>query len=130
MIFPELCHSLGEGESSFTRPDWGMDNTGPDHDWREHACLRVQFVLAGRHGLRAVFAPTTEFRAFWDTLSGDVLAARRDPSVVAAIAGLRRAEHPPWAPALGEALAATAAIAAQAARLAAVDHPPPLWSAV
>ena len=61
MIFHELCHSLVEGEESFARADWGMDNTGPDHDWREHACLRVQWVLTGRHGLRAVFAPTTEF---------------------------------------------------------------------
>src|SRR5262245_56025511 len=134
MIFPELCHSLGEGESSFTRPDWGMDNTGPDHDWREHACLRVQWVLAGRHGLRAVLAPTTEFRAFWDALSGDVLADRGDRSVAAAIAGLRRVDQPPWAPALGDALAATARIAAEAARFAtaaAADRDPPsLWRTV
>jgi hypothetical protein len=132
MIFHELCHSLVEGEAAFARPDWGMDNTGPDHDWREHACLRAQWVLAGRHGLRAVLAPTTEFRAFWDTLAGDVLADRRDRSVVAAIAAVRRAEHPPWAPALGEALAATARIAAEAARFAADTRDPvapPLWRA-
>lgn len=110
MIFHELCHSLVEGEPAFARPDWGMDNTGPDHDWREHACLRVQWVLAGRHGLGAVFAPTTEFRAFWDQLAGDVLAERSDPSVQAAIAGLRRVTQPPWAPALEQALAATAQI--------------------
>jgi Putative zinc- or iron-chelating domain len=128
MIFHELCHSLVEGEDSFARPDWGMDNTGPDHDWREHACLRTQWVLAGRHGLRDVFAPTTEFRAFWDGLGGDVLADRRDRSVVAAIAAIRRAEHPPWAPWLGDALAATARIAAEAARFATgAATPPPLW---
>ncbi|HEY0477129.1 MAG TPA: YkgJ family cysteine cluster protein [Kofleriaceae bacterium] len=132
MIFHELCHSLVEGEAAFARPDWGMDNTGPDHDWREHACLRVQWLLAGRHGLRALLAPTTEFRAFWDRLSGDVLADRADPSVQAAIAGLRRAGLPPWAPALGEALAATVQIAQVVARFA----PPhgagarPLWSGV
>jgi hypothetical protein len=130
MVFHELCHSLVEGEASFARPDWGMDNTGPDHDWREHACLRVQWVLCGRHGLRAVFAPTTEFRAFWDTLSGDVLADRTDPSVQAAIAALRRAAQPPWAPALGEALAATARIAAEAARFATAITPPVLWLGV
>jgi hypothetical protein len=112
MIFHELCHSLVEGEQSFTRADWGMDNTGPDHDWREHACLRVQWVLAGRHGLHTLFAPTTDFRvAFWDRLSGNVLADRTERSVVAAIAALRRADHPPWGPALGEALAASAQIA-------------------
>ncbi len=125
MIFHELCHSLVEGEQSFSAPDWGMDNTGPDHDWREHACLRVQWVLTGRHGLRALFAPTTDFRAsFWDGLSGDVLADRTDPSVQSAIAGLRRAEHSPWAPALTDALLATARIAAEAARFAAPQRAP------
>jgi hypothetical protein len=136
MIFHELCHSLVEGEAAFARPDWGMDNTGPDHDWREHACLRLQWVLAGRHGLRALLAPTTDFRAFWDRLGGDVLADRADVSVQAAIAGLRRVEHPPWAPALDEALAATAQIAAAAARFAsageaaAAGGPRSLWLGV
>jgi hypothetical protein len=128
MIFHELCHSLVEGEESFGKPDWGMDNTGPDHDWREHACLRLQWVLTGRHGLRVLFAPTTDFRAFWDRLSGDVLADRTDRSVQAAILGLRRAELPPWAPALGEALAATARIAQEAARFG--GEPDVLWRGV
>ena len=118
MIFHELCHSLVEGEAAFARPDWGMDNTAPDHDWREHACLRLQWVLAGRHGLRGLFAPTTEFRAFWDGLAGDVLAERADPSVPAAILGLGRVGRSPWAPALEDALAATAQIARVAARFA------------
>ena len=85
MIFHELCHSLIEGEDSFGKPDWGMDNTGPDQreaspegdNWREHACLRLQWVLTGRYGLRTLFAPTTDFRAFWDQLSGDVLLDSR-----------------------------------------------------
>lgn len=129
MIFHELCHSLVEGEESFAAPDWGMDNTGPDHDWREHACLRVQWVLTGRHGLRVLFAPTTDFRAFWDRLSDEVLADRTDRSVQTAIGALRRAEQPPWGPALGEALAATARIAREAAQLAAGDRDM-LWSGV
>jgi hypothetical protein len=116
MIFHELCHSLVEGEAAFARPDWGMDNTGPDHDWREHACLRVQWILAGRHGLRGLFAPTTDFRAFWDRLDGDVLADRPTLSVQAAIAALHRVARPPWAPALTDALAATAEIAQVTAR--------------
>jgi len=128
MIFHELCHSLVEGEASFEVPDWGMDNTGPDHDWREHACLRVQWVLTGRHGLRGLFAPTTDFRAFWDTLSGDVLADRTERSVQAAIAALQRASTPPWGPALGEALVATARITGEAARFA--TTPDALWSGV
>jgi hypothetical protein len=124
MIFHELCHSLVEGEESFGRPDWGMDNTGPDHDWREHACLRTQWVLAGRHGLRGLFAPTTDFRAFWDSLSGDVLADRTDPSVQGAIAAIRRAALPPWGPALDEALVATERIAEETRRFA---EPATLW---
>lgn len=134
MIFHELCHSLVEGEHSFARPDWGMEPTasgGPDQDWREHACLRTQYVLTGRHGLRGLFAPTTDFRAFWDTLSGDVLAGRTDRSVQAAIAALRRVDKPPWAPALAEALEATARIAqssqpfADAGTLWSTIAPPP-----
>lgn len=125
MIFHELCHSLVEGEGAFAAPDWGMDNTGPDHDWREHACLRAQWVLTGLYGLRGVFAPTTDFRAFWDTLAGDVLADRADRATRAAITAIRRADQPPWAPALHDALAATARIAAAVAPTAAA---PSLWA--
>ena len=128
MIFHELCHSLVEGEDSFQAADWGMDNTGPDHDWREHACLRTQWVLTGRHGLRGLFAPTTDFRAFWNTLSGDVLADRTDPSVQRAIAALRRADKAPWAPALHEALVATAQIAAAAHGF--TTDSTPLWATI
>lgn len=133
MIFHELCHSLVEGEDSFTAPDWGMDNTGPEHDYREHACLRVQWVLTGRHGLRTVFAPTTDFRAFWNTLSGDVLADRTDPSVQLAIAALRRATKPPWGPAFDEALVASGRIAALTAPFSTRPAPgelAPLWAGV
>jgi len=125
MIFHELCHSLVEGEDSFRAADWGMDNTGPDHDWREHACLRTQWVLTGRHGLRGVFAPTTDFRAFWDQLSGDVLADRDDRSVQAAIAAVRRADKHPWAPALPRALEASRRVAEAARSFAIGDS---LWT--
>lgn len=118
MIFHELCHSLVEGPDSFARADWGFTN-GPDEAWREHACLRTQWVLAGRHGLRTLFAPTTDFRTtFWNTLSGDVLADRTDRSTIAAIHAVNRAAKHPWAPALDEALRATAQIAAATAPFA------------
>jgi hypothetical protein len=128
MIFHELCHSLVEGTSSFKRADWGMDNISDGDHWREHACLRLQRVLSGRHGLHRIFAPTTDFRAFWDALPADPLADRGDRSVVAAIRGLERVEEPPWSPALGEALAATARIAGEL-RAIAGDAPPDdsLW---
>jgi hypothetical protein len=117
MIFHELCHSLVQGLESFDRPDWGLENVDDGDAWREHACLRLQAVLAGRHGLRRFLAPTTDYRGFYDALPADPLAPRRDPSVVAAVLGLQRAEDPPWAPALAEALAATAAVAGAVAAL-------------
>jgi Fe-S-cluster containining protein len=115
MIFHEICHSLVEGEASFGQADWGIDNTGTDHEWREHACLRTQWVLAGRHGLRALLAPTTDFRVIWDALDGALLADRADLSVQRAIVAIGRAGKPPWAPALDEALAATARMAREVA---------------
>lgn len=117
MIFHEICHSLVEGEAAFAKPDWGIDNTGTDHEWREHACLRTQWVLAGRHGLRAVMAPTTDFRAVWDTFDGKLLEDRADLAVQAAIVAIGRAGKHPWAPALPEALEATARLAREVAGL-------------
>jgi Fe-S-cluster containining protein len=131
MIFHELCHSLVQGEGSFARADWGMDNIGDGDVWREYACLRLQAHLAARHGLRGLFAPTTDWRAFWDALPADPLADRSDPTVAAAIRGLHRADLPPWAPALGDALAATARIAAAVPRRSVdVGALPSLWSTV
>jgi hypothetical protein len=115
MVFHELCHSLVEGSGSFERRDWGLDNESTRDVPREHACLRVQAFLAQRHGLRRVLAPTTDFRAFYDALPVDPLSPRTEGTVVLAIAGLSRAERPPWAPHLSDALAATRAIAERAA---------------
>ncbi len=119
MIFHELCHSLVQGEPSFGQSDWGLDNETDRDAWREHATLRLQRVLAARYGLGAFFAPTTDYRTFWDALPEDPLADRTDRSVVHAIAGLRRVGHPPWGPAVEDALAATAAIVAAASPFAA-----------
>ncbi len=128
MIFHELCHSLIQGEDSFAVRDWGLDNESLRDVWRENACLRLQAVLAGRHGLRRLFAPTTDSRtAFWDHLPADPLADRTSVEVQHALLGLARAEKPPWAPALGEALAATATLAALASPGAPADS---LWSVV
>lgn len=135
MIFHELCHALVEGPESFARPDWGLDNTGTRDVAREHACLRTQAALAGRHGLRALLAPTTDFRVFYDRLSEDPLAATgADPSIALAREAVRRAGEPPWAPHLESALRATAAIARAVAPFAGdADEPaaalPSLWRA-
>lgn len=118
MIFHELCHSLVQGEQSFGQSDWGLDNETERDTWREHATLRVQRVLASRYGLATFFAPTTDYRVFWDAMQGDPLGDRRDVSVVHAIAALRRVATPPWGPAVEDALAATAGIVAVSAKFA------------
>lgn len=95
-IFHRICHTLIEG--SATRCACSTDT-------RETAALRVQHVLAGRHGLRELLAPPD---LPW---TGDALADRTNRSVRNALVGLRRSEREPWSPALHDALAATAALA-------------------
>lgn len=141
MILHELCHALVEGEEGEKQPDWGLDNTGNKHVWREHACLRLQAYLAGGVGLRDFLAPTTDFRVrFWNSLPPDPFAApaslggRREPSCVAARRGAWRASQARWAPHLGAALAASADIAAVmregafAPDAPATDPMPSLWT--
>ncbi len=124
MVFHELCHSLVQGAASFDVPDWGLDNLTDVDALREHACLRLQATLAGPHGLRAFFAPTTEYRAFYDALPEDALPdvalpgeARAGEAVEVLLArrGAARAGRAPWGPHLEEALAATSAVLAATA---------------
>jgi hypothetical protein len=116
MILHELCHALVEGEESFSKPDWGLDNQTMRDESREQACLRTQAALLAPHGLRGVLAPTTDHREFYDRLPDDPLADDA-PSVLARTA-LGRAGRPPFAPHLEHALEATATIVRAAARFA------------
>ena len=129
MIFHELCHWLVQGEDAAAKADWGLDNTSDTDVWREEACLRAQWVLAGRYGVRALMAPTTDFRALWDGFAGDVLADRDDASVRAAIVALHRAERKPWAPHLERALRATAAVAVAVRAAGDAGDATSLWAA-
>ena len=140
MIFHELCHALVEGEGGEGQVDWGLGYAVGQNPWREHACLRLQAYLSGRVGLRGFFAPTTDFRvSFWDTLPANPFYAppesggRRERSCVAARLAAWRAAQVRWAP-LGQALSASAAIAAVTPRLTAIAHDttalPSLWSTV
>jgi hypothetical protein len=119
MIFHELCHWLVQGEQASGERDWGLDNESERDVPREEACLRLQATLAGAHGLRRVLAPTTDFRAFYDALPADPLSPRWEPTTAVAISARQRAEKPPWAPHLEEALRATRVVVEQAARFAA-----------
>ena len=111
MIFHELCHSLVMGATSFEAPDWGLENVSDVDAEKERACLRLQATLARPHGLRAFFAPTTDYRAFFDALPEDALADD-SPEALCARRAASRASRAPWAPHLDEALSATAAVLA------------------
>lgn len=121
MIFHELCHSLVQGPDSFGQPDWGLDNESERDLHREHACLRAQAWLAGRHGLREVLAPTTHHRVFYDALRPDPLEsdpalAGEPTSVQLARLAIARSDRAPWAPHLADALGATRRIVGASAQ--------------
>jgi hypothetical protein len=110
LVFHELCHALTEGETSVRLPDWGLDNVAA-HVVREHACLRFAAHLAERFGLRAVMAPTTDYRAYHDALPADPLAADGDPATAIAHATRTRFDASPWRAPIEQALARTAVLA-------------------
>ena len=124
------------GRETLHQPDWGFPVDG-DFDWREHACLRLQAILADRHGLRAFLAPTTVFREYWDALTAsgcgplEPLPGWPSEQQVVALAreALARAEEDPWGPALTAALQATARIRASVTPWLARDGgaPAELW---
>jgi hypothetical protein len=116
MIFHELCHWITNGLETFHARDWAFP-LDAELDWREHSCLRLQAALADVRGLRVQLAPTSQFRAYYDTIPVDPFApmeaSGREADVVAlARVAWERAHGPPWADPLSEALDATAAIRA------------------
>jgi hypothetical protein len=128
LIFHELCHALVAGEAAMRAPDWGLCNTDGSDLVREHACHRLQAALSARHGLRELFAVTTDHRAYWDALPEDPLAAPagspEDPAIELARAAWLRARRGAWAETLEAALAATQAVSAAVRPFAAQDS---LW---
>jgi hypothetical protein len=111
LIFHELCHALVAGPAGVRRHDWGMENVDARDLLQEHACHRLQAALADRHGLRALFAVTTEHRTYWDALPVDPLAPGDDPAIALARDGLERALSGPWAGPLAAALSRSARMA-------------------
>ncbi len=130
LILHELCHSLIEGPESLGVPDFGLDNLTSADEVREHACLRLQASLTGKHGLREVLAPTTSFRSYYDELPEDPLEGN-DPAATAARRGADRATQRPWAPHLEAGLRSTAKVMEVARELGAHDPSvtaPPIWA--
>jgi hypothetical protein len=112
LVFHELCHAITEAPRGLGLPDWGLRNDEGRDVTREHACLRLQAHLADRYGLRALMAPTTEYRAYHDALPRAPLADddgdAPDPAIAVARAAAARAAQTPWAEPLADALARTA----------------------
>lgn len=130
LILHEFCHSLIEGAQSLGVPDFGLDNEASVHALREHACLRLQAWLTGKHGLRHVLKPTTDFRDYYDALPKNPLEGD-DPAATTARQGADRAGQPPWAPHIEDGLRATAKVVEAAQELAAHDpaaKKPPIWA--
>lgn len=111
LVLHEICHALVEGPESLHLVDFGLDSENPSHALREHACLRVQAALCDRHGLRGMFAPTTEYRAFYDALPADPVGSAQGEEGRLARAGFERGRKGTWAGPLERALAATARFA-------------------
>jgi hypothetical protein len=111
LIFHELCHALVAGPRGMRKPDWGMENVDARDLEQEHACHRLQAALADRHGLRGLFAVTTDHRSYWDALPIDPLGPGEDPAIPLAREAFERATQGPWSRALGDALRRTAHLA-------------------
>jgi hypothetical protein len=110
LVFHELCHAITEGDAGKGRPDWGLENTA-EHVIREHACLRAQAEIADRHGLRALMAPTTPYREYYEALPSAALAAESaDPAVALAAAAVARFDASSWRAPIEDALAESAAL--------------------
>jgi len=122
IVLHELCHALVQGEQSFNQPDWGLENDAAQATYegdtvREEACLRVQAALLRPHGLRGLFGPTTEFRAFYNALPADPLEGdRADPALALAHEGMARSARPPFRRPVQAGLRATAEIHAVAGK--------------
>jgi Putative zinc- or iron-chelating domain len=126
MIFHELCHLLVSGEQARTQVDWGLDNTSPKDLVFEYATNRLQAALAQAYGLRTFMAVTTVWRAYYDALPRDPLAAGADAAIALARAGFERASKAPFRAVLHAALTATSALADSLRPLAPTDS---LWRA-
>lgn len=122
IVLHELCHALVQGERSFERPDWGLENDDAQDGYagdtvREQACLRVQAALLRPYGLRGLLGPTTDFRSFYDGLPSDPLDGdAADPALPLARQGMARAVRPPFRRPLLNALRATADVHAASAK--------------
>jgi len=138
MLLHEICHWCTNGKETYGERDWGFALDGPV-DWREHAALRLQAWLADQVQMRTMFAPTGDFRQYFDRIPDDPLApldsSEWEQSVVQRAAeAIERIQQPPWDPHVLIAMKATAQIratitpfAGEYASQLAEDPLPSLW---
>lgn len=116
MILHEVCHWITNGHDTRYERDWGFA-LDAELDWREHSCLRLQAALADAVGLRTIFAPTSQFRAYFDCIPADPFGAvegwpHEELVVPLARVAYERAQGEPWSAPLTAAFGATAQIVA------------------
>jgi len=111
MVLHEFCHWITNGEETYHDRDWGFP-LDVELDPREHACLRLQAWLTGRHGLRHVMAPTSTFRDYYNRIPDNPLEPMDDSDwerevVGLAVSAVERAQGEPWGEPIEKALEAT-----------------------
>ena len=130
MLLHEICHWIVNGADAYDQIDWGFEPTEA-LDWRERPTLRLQLALCAPLDLAGLMAPTTDARAYWDRLDQALVPLDESPDerevVERTRVAIARAAGPPWSPALGQALHATARIHALASPFA---GPSSIWRPV
>lgn len=110
LVLHEICHLAVQGLALRRVPDWGLDSTSDRDEINERGAVRLQAHLCDAWGLRRVLYPTTVVREFFESLPLGALGATggEEPSCALARIGAERMAVGPFAPAVPEALAATA----------------------
>ena len=107
MILHEVCHACVEGPQSWNQIDWGLHNFDYQDLHREYACHHLQAHLADQVGLRTFFAPTTQWRTYYDRLRSNPLNVGEDNLIRLAQEGWQCFQKSPWYIPIQNALSAT-----------------------
>ncbi len=112
MLLHEICHWCTNGLETYSIRDWGFALDGPI-DWREHAGIRLQAWLADQVQMRSMFAPTGDFRQYYDRIPADPTDPLDDSDWEHKVVALTeeaivRMQQPPFHPHVIEAMHATA----------------------
>lgn len=107
MVLHEVCHACIEGPQSWTLIDWGLYNFDHRDLHREYACHHLQAYLADQVGLRTFFAPTTQWREYYDQLQSNPLQTGEAHIRLLAQQGWQCLQKSSWYTPIKKALLAT-----------------------